>query len=271
MRTTISVSVETLTGASTGVGRLLDLFQAYEIKASFFVSLGPGRDAGFLRRRMPSSHIAAYVDALRAIPAAGHDLGMAPWDSTAWVAQAAHADEAWTRTQWQRAIDSFQDAFDVTPVSHAASGFQVNPWLFVLEQQAGLVYASDVLGKSPFLPLMQEQQGRCPQLPVTLVPATVLRAAGGIAGEKLHEELFALSQKILPMGQHWRIDADESPDLVEKMIVMWKGMWREFLPLSAIAEAAAVADIRQHTVGWDQLADGSWAATQSLPSADSES
>ena len=63
-------------------------------------------------------------------------------------------------------------------------------------------------------------------------------------------------------------DADESPDLVERMIVMWKGMWREFLPLSAIAEAAAMADIRQHGVGWDQLADGSWAAAQSLPSAD---
>ena len=268
MRTTISVSVETLSGATTGVGKLLDLFGAYAIRASFFVSLGPGRDTGFLKRRMPSSHIAGHLDVLRAIPEAGHDLGMAPWDSAAWAAHAAHADEQWTRTQWQQAVDSWQGAFDDNPASHAASSFQVNPWLFVIEQQADLAYASDVLGKSPFLPVMQEQPGHCPQLPVTLVPAPVLRAAGGIPGEKLHEELFALSQKILPMGQHWRIDADENPDLVEKMIVMWKGMWREFLPLSAIAEAAAMADIRQHGVGWDQLADGSWAATQSLPSAD---
>ncbi|MEJ2320985.1 MAG: hypothetical protein P8Z31_01240 [Gammaproteobacteria bacterium] len=268
MRIAISVSVDTLTGATSGVERLLALFRAYDIKSSFFVSLGPGRDCGFLKRRMRSNHIATHADAIAAIPAEGHDLGMAPWDSAAWAAEAAHADEEWTREQWQRALESWQDVFGTTPSSHAASAFQANPWLFRLEQQAGLAFASDLFGKSVFHPVMQKQQGSCPQLPVTLAPAAVLRASGGIAGERLHEELFALSQKILPSGQHWRIGVDEEPELVEKMIVMWKGSWREFQPLSAIAGAARAAAIRQHAVGWDQLADGSWAASQSLPFAD---
>lgn len=265
MRTAISVSVDTLSGATAGVERLLALFGSYDIRCSFFVSLGPSRDSAFLKRRMSSNRIATHADAIAAIPAEGHDLGMAPWDSAVWAAEAAHADEAWTRDQWKRALESWQDLFGATPASHAATAFQANPWLFRLEQQAGLAFASDVFGKSLFVPVMQEQQGGCPQLPVTLAPATVLRASGGIAAERLHEELFSLSQKILPAGQHWRISADEDPELVEKMIVMWKGSWREFQPLSAIAGAARATAVRQHRVGWDQLEDGSWAATQSLP------
>ena len=144
----------------------------------------------------------------------------------------------------------------------------MNPWLFAFEQQAGLAFASDVLGKSPFFPVMQSIESRCVQLPVTLVPLSVLRATGKYQESTLHEELFASSQKILPAGQHWRISADENPALVEKMIVMWKGSSREFLTLPAVAEAAAESDIRQHTVGWARQEDAGWAATQSLACAD---
>jgi undecaprenyl phosphate-alpha-L-ara4FN deformylase len=268
MRTTISVTVETISGATAGLERILALFSAYEIKASFFVSLGPGRDSGFFRRLAASNHLLAHADMFRAVGKAGHDLGMAPWDSSAWASMAAHADREWVLGQWKRALESWQDLFSVPPASHAATDFQVNPWLFEVEQQTGLAFASDVLGKSPFLPVMQAIESHCLQLPVTLVPLSVLRASGKCPESTLHEELFAASQKILPAGQHWRITADENPALVEKMIVMWKGSSREFLPLSAVAEAAANSDIRQHTVGWDQQQDASWAAAQSLACVD---
>jgi len=268
MRTTISVSVETVSGATAGVERLLALFSAYEIKAAFFVSLGPGRDSGFLRRLAASNHLLAHADVFRMIGNAGHDLGMAPWDASAWASGAAHADRAWTLKHWQRAVDSWQDAFNADPSSHAATDLQANPWLFALEEESNLAFASDVLGKSPFLPVMQNIEGRCVQLPVTLTPLSVLRATGKYQESTLHEELFASSQKILPAGQHWRITADEDPGLVEKMIVMWKGSSREFLPLSAVAAAAAESDIRQHMVGWDQQEDDSWKAAQSLACTD---
>ncbi|MGD9096344.1 MAG: hypothetical protein PVJ58_10580 [Chromatiales bacterium] len=268
MRTTISVTVETVSGATTGLERLLALFSAYELRVTFFISLGPGRDSGFFRRLTASNHLLAHADIFRAIQKAGHDLGMAPWDTSAWASRAAHADREWTRGQWKRALESWQDLFNVNPASHAATDFQVNPWLFAFEQQAGLAFASDVLGKSPFFPVMQSIESRCVQLPVTLVPLSVLRATGKYQESTLHEELFASSQKILPAGQHWRISSDESPALVEKMIVMWKGSSREFLTLPAVAEAAAESDIRQHTVGWARQEDAGWAATQSLACAD---
>lgn len=267
MRTTISVIVETVSGATVGIEKLLALFNAYEIKASFFLSPGPGRDAGFFGRRRSSNHLLNLVDGPNAILSAGHDLGMAPWDSAEWAARAARADEQWIRSQWNLALASWQEAFGTTPTSHAATDFQVNPILFELEQGAGLGFASDTMGKSAYLPVMQKRQGECVQLPVTLTPLPVLRSSG-IPDGKLHEELYARSQKILPIGQHWRIDADEDPELVEKMIVMWKGSSREFIPLSAIADNASASDIRQHTVGFDKLADTCWAAAQSLPFAD---
>lgn len=268
MRTTISVTVETVSGATAGLGRLLALFSAYELRASFFVSLGPGRDSGFFRRRAASNHLLAHADIFRTIEEAGHDLGMAPWDSAAWASGAAHADRKWTLGHWNRALESWQDLFNGSPASHAATDFQVNPWLFECEQQAGLAFASDVLGKTPFLPVMQAIESHCLQLPVTLMPLPVLRATGKIPESILHEELFDASQKLLPAGQHWRISADENPALVEKMIVMWKGSSREFLPLSTVAEAAAQSDIRQHTVGWERQEDAGWAAAQSLACAD---
>lgn len=83
----------------------------------------------------------------------------------------------------------------------------------------------------------------------------------------LHEELFDASLKLLPQGQHWRIVAGRDDlELVEKLIVMWRGASKEFISLSQIAAIYSVdGEVRQHQVGWQEIGTGHYVAAQSLP------
>ena len=142
MRTTISVIVETLSGATRGIEKLLALFDAFDIRTSFFLSLGPDRNAAFLKRRRSSGYLETCADHFQAIRQSSHDLGIAPWDPGRWSRKAAHADAARTRNQWDRALEAWYGLFPDAPAGHAATDFQANPWLFELEEDEELAFAS---------------------------------------------------------------------------------------------------------------------------------
>ncbi len=265
MRITISVMVDSLAGAGDALHQLLDLLSSYELKATFFVSCGPDRNAPLLSRLRGADHISSFADNLHAIPEQGHEIGLAPWDPVSWRQKAAVAHRQWISEQWTRALESWQDLFSEEPVSHAATDFQVHPELFRLEQHSGMKYASDTCGKTPFYPLMVSQNSSCMQLPVTLPGIRELLNSDAVADERLHEEIYDTSLNRLPLGHHWRFVAGQDDlQLLEKMIVMWRGSSGEFMTLAELAEIAAESQPHQHIVGWDTLADGRSVAAQSI-------
>lgn len=267
MRITMSIMVDSLAGAGDALEQLLRLLSSYGIKASFFVSCGPDRNAPALSRLRGAHHISRHADNLFAIPEHGHEVGVAPWDPVSWRQKAAVAHSQWISEQWARALESWQDLFSEKPVSHAATYFQVQPLLFRLEQQFGMKYASDTCGKTPFYPLMIDQQSSCLQLPVTLPVAAELLNSDVVPGERLHEEIYDASLSRLPFGHHWRFEAGRDDlQLLEKMIVMWRGSSGEFITLAGLAEAAMESQPQQHIVGWDSRADGRSVAAQSIQS-----
>ncbi|MES9945705.1 MAG: polysaccharide deacetylase family protein [Candidatus Thiodiazotropha sp.] len=289
MKVGLRVCVNTLHGALVGVPALLKLFDEYKIRASFFFATGAdksGRRIGHtLQPWYPTLNIASRLygiilqpplihqraaETLRSVAAAGHETGILCHDRSVWLDTIAHADETWTREELNRAIEAYSAVFGEKPKYMAAAGWQINPHLLALQQGNGFSYASDVRGKSIFYPRLQAVESNCPQVPTTLPTLSELLDQGGdITIDNVHQYLYAESQHILPQGHVYSCDAEMEGmvhlPLMEKLIVMWKGMPGGIQTLGQLMEDVDLLRIPRHQVGWAQEQTGNvYYATQSV-------
>ncbi|MEW8438094.1 MAG: hypothetical protein AB2689_08030 [Candidatus Thiodiazotropha taylori] len=289
MKLGLRIAVNTLVGAVQGVPALLELFDQYQIKASFFFATGPDKSGRLINRSQqpwyahlplssrlygllikPPSIVEEAGKRLLAVAAAGHETGILCHDRGRWLKGLAHADEAWTRSELLNAVDSYTDLFGSQPNCMASAGWQTNPYLLGLQQELGFDYASDVRGKSAFLPLLQNIESSCPQLPTTLPTISeLLRQGGEINLQNVHEYLYAESQHILPHGHIYACDAEVEGitqlDVLEKLLVMWRNLDEGIQPLHAFLDEQNRAQLKKHLIGWSNEMTGEvYQATQSL-------
>lgn len=291
MRIGLRICVNSLQGALEGVPNLLRLLDEYKISATFFFALGPDRGGKLLGRGalqpwrsqlslasrlygtlLPPPNISRRAsDIMRSVDAAGHETGLLAYDWAAWVTGAAFAEAEWTENQIVKAVESYETVFRKRPTAHAAAAWQVNPHLFRLEQELGFDYASDVRGKSVFLPSLQDVESRCPQIPTTLPTLDdLLKRGGDITQDNVHEYLYADSQYILPHGHVYSLNAEMEGmaflPLMERLLVMWKGYGEGLTRLGSIYESIDKLSLRRHQVGWSQEASQNYhVATQAMP------
>ena len=275
MKLGLRIAVNTLAGAEQGVPALLKLFDAYQIEASFFFATGADTSGRLLdRARQPwyphlplksrlyglllpapwISEKAAKI--MRSVAGAGHETGILCHDRGTWIEHLAHADEAWTGKQFTQAIDAYTSLFGEAPKSMASAGWQTNPHLLRLQQQAGFEYACDVRGKSAFIPRLQNVESSCPQLPTTLPTLGELLSQGGdISVDNVHEYLYAESQHILPNGHIYACDAEMEGitylPVLEKLLVMWRNMGEGIQPLRSFIDEETRSHLDKHQIGWD--------------------
>ncbi len=291
MKIGLRVCVNTLQGALQGVPNLLRLFDEYKVQASFFFAMGPDLSGRGWRSRclqpwysqldissrlyglllLPPNISRRAAAEMRSVAAAGHETGLMCHDRHAWVIQAAYADEAWSREQVMQGVEAFEGVFQRSPKAFAAAGWQVNPHLLQLEQTLDLDYASDVCGKSAFLPVLQGVASSCPQLPTTLPTlSNLLRTGSGVTPENVHEYLYAESQYIPPHGHVYSLDAEMEGlkylPLMEKMLVMWRGYGEGLATLGELMADIDRDALERHQIGWSQAQTGDcYVGTQSVP------
>jgi undecaprenyl phosphate-alpha-L-ara4FN deformylase len=277
MKIGLRICVNSLQGALQGVPNLLRLLDEYKIRASFFFAVGPDRSGRLLgRNALQPWHVQGTLasrlygtllpppdlsrrasDAMRAVETAGHEVGLLTYDRSAWVTQAAFADEVWTEREVTLGIERFAGVFGKQPKAFAAAAWQVNPHLLKLEQALGFRYVSDVRGKTAFLPVLQEVESNCPQIPTTLPTLEdLLKLGGDINKENAHEYLYAESQYILPHGHVYSLNAEMEGmaflPLMEKLIVMWKGYGEGLTTLGDIYDSLDSTSLHRHQVGWSE-------------------
>lgn len=269
MRVGINIQVSTIEGARYGLPALLDLLNEYDLKITGCFSPGPDRSVPWWQRLGGPPFISDIArEELLRLSAEGHEVGLAPFDANKWHEEVAHADLAWTKRQIFPGLDVFRRLYGQDPSCFSATGFQVNPWMFSLQEHMGIRFSSDVQGKMAFFPRAQRIDGRVPQLPVTLPTISDALRQRGVKERNVHEYLFDASQSLPPTGHVWRIDAEldglDHIEIVEKMLVMWRGSQREIGPLGRLIEAVNAKNLPRHQIGWQRDSDGEYVAAQSV-------
>ncbi|HEY1900515.1 MAG TPA: polysaccharide deacetylase family protein [Steroidobacteraceae bacterium] len=222
-RIALKVDVDTLRGTLEGVPRLMKVLHESQVGASFYFSVGPDHTGRALKRvfrrgflgkvrrtsvvehygirtllygtLLPGPRIGAKGgEVMRAVRAAGFEVGVHCHDHVRWQDGVAHADAAWTRREFVRAMEAFEGVFGTAPRAHAAAGWQINAQVLDLEHEFGLDYASDSRGTGPFWPTMAGVQGRCVQLPTTLPTLDELIGVDGRDAQGAAEEILRQSR-----------------------------------------------------------------------------
>lgn len=260
------MEVTTLDGALEGVPALLRLLQSLQIKASFFLSLGPDYSKIPLKsflpdaliRRMPVHFIAHRArDSLLAIAEAGHEVGLSSYTPYDWQRDTAYRDRAWVQSEVSHAVERFYTLFGQAPAFYGASGWQINAHLLSIEDEFGFDFASDVRGQHAFYPELQGICSNVAQLPTTLPRMDELFCQPGVSTDNVHQYIFAQSQRVLPNGEIFSLCAErEGMTLLselERLLTMWKGGGGEIKPLGALYDSIKGAGLKRHQVGWDRL------------------
>ncbi len=281
MRVTLKVDVDTYRGTLEGVPALLDLFERWDVRATFLFSLGPDHTGRAIRRifrpgflskvqrtsvtehygyktllygvLLPGPHIGRKAGRiLREARERGHEVGVHCYDHVRWQDFVARRDHDWTRRELERAIDAFREAFGEDPRVHGAAGWQLNDQVPLLEAELGFRYASDTRGSHPFLPKSDGERPVCPQLPTTLPTLDELLGREGRTPDNLHQAVLAECRRPLPHGHlytlHAELEGMKLLPVMERLLEAWKAEGATLGTLEALWETLEPDSLPVHPI-----------------------
>src|SRR5690606_14468847 len=252
MKLALRITASTLRGTREDVPRLANALLRQNANATFLFTLGPDRTGRVLfrprLRRDAAPDLRAHYGSrsllygtlllgpsiglrcrkiLRRVRDDGFACGVHGWDAVEWQHRIARADEVWTARQMHLAWGRYSELFGELPRVHGAAGWRMNRHALRLAQRAGLDYASDTRGRSPFLPVREGELIACPQLPTTLPTLDELMRQG-LNPEAAVDELLALARKA-PATGHVYSAADEREGarllpLFERLLDGWQAL-----------------------------------------------
>ncbi len=280
MTIALKVDVDTYRGTLEGVPRLLDLFDRYGVRATFLFSLGADHTGRAIRRvfrpgfiskvqrtsvtshygvrtlmygvLLPGPHIGRRAaPILREVRDRGHEVGVHCYDHTRWQNYVACRGMGWAKREMLRAINVFQEVFGERPKVHGAAGWQVNPFVPVLEAKLGFLYASDVRGREPFMPVNAEGTG-CIQLPTTLPTLDELLGWDGNKPENVHEKVLEASREPLPHGHvytlHAELEGQKLLPVMERLLRGWQQAGEEIIALDTLYKSLDPEDLPRRNI-----------------------
>jgi peptidoglycan/xylan/chitin deacetylase (PgdA/CDA1 family) len=282
----LKIDVDTYRGTLEGVPRLSEALATRGISASFYFSLGPDHTGWALRRvfrpgflakvqrtsvvshyglrtllygvLLPGPHIARKAShVLKATAAAGHETGIHCYDHVYWQDNVATREAAWTKQQVDRAVEAYFEVFKQQATSHCAAGWQVNPHLLALEDTYRFSYASDCRGTQPFLPVMGEYFGHCPQLPTTLPTLDELIGVDGNNTSDAVDHILALSETADGNTHVFTLHAElEGQQLLPeflRLVDAWQSRGHRLVSLASLRKGLDISQLPRHELTMGML------------------
>ena len=217
----IKVDVDTYEGTRDGVPKLLEIFERFGVRATFYFSMGPDNSGkairriftrkGFLKKmlrtRAPSVYglrtmlygtllpppiiAAAFPDVLRRTAAMGHETGIHCWDHVKWHDLLPWMPKKTVAMELGRACALYEEIMRCRPKTTAAPGWTVSADSLEIQDAMTLSYCSDSRGSAPFYPRMGERRFATLQVPTTWPTMDELLGENGITAENINDHYLS--------------------------------------------------------------------------------
>ena len=259
----LRIDADTLRGTRKGVPALENLLFRYGIQATFFFSLGPdnmGRNAwrlmkpAFLKKMLRSKAAKLYgwdillrgaffpgpligrrcASVIRKISERGHEVGLHAWDHHAWQSRILKAGEKEICRDIQKGYDELVHITGRIPACSAAPGWIAGNRVLLAKDRFPFAFNSDCRGETVFIPEVEGNALRTPQIPVTLPTYDEIIGSCGVTRANYNDRLLAL---LNPSGLnvltiHAEVEGISCLDLFADFIEKAKAKGFSFVPLS---------------------------------------
>ena len=268
-RVALKVDCDTLEGTREGVPRLLEIFAARGIRATFYFTFGPDRSGvavrriftrkGFLgkmiRSRAPSLYgwrTALYgtllpapmigrlcQDAVRAAARAGHDTGVHGWDHVGWHDRLDRMTREQIGRDYGAAHAEYLRILGVPARSSAAPGWTVNARSLAVQEERALLHTSDTRGGEPFFPRAEGRTFRTLEIPTTLPTLDETLAWPSLRGDAAQRAYFRQAVRGTEVHTlHTEVEGRSKAELFAGILDDWREEGVAFVLLSELAREA---------------------------------
>jgi len=177
----LKIDVDTYIGMQKGVPRLLSILNDFQIKGTFFLSVGPDasgkailqmlKNPHFLKKMfrtkaislygiktalygtlLPSPLIAeSFPDIIRQIIDQGHEVQFHAWDHRRWQDELKNHKLEWIQDWFEKGISTFERLVGQVPTSFGAPAWMIDDRVMEVTKKYHFEYLSCTRAKSPFI------------------------------------------------------------------------------------------------------------------------
>ena len=177
----IKIDVDTYHGMKNGVPRLLNILGNYDIKSTFFLSIGPDasgrailqliKNPRFLKKMvrtnavglyglrtalygtlLPSPMIAlSFPEIVQEILSQGHEVQFHAWDHRRWQDEVNRRSTQWIRDWFEKGIRGFAEMTGQTPSAFGAPAWAIDDRVMEILKDYRFDYLSCTRARKPFI------------------------------------------------------------------------------------------------------------------------
>ncbi|MDZ7696996.1 MAG: polysaccharide deacetylase family protein [Deltaproteobacteria bacterium] len=248
-----------------GVPALRRILAAHGVKASFFFSVGPdnmGRHLWrlirprflwkMLRTKAPQLYgwdillkgtlwpgplIGQRMGhEMKAVSAAGHEVGLHAWDHHWWQTRMDRADGGTLYDHIDRGMTALTAILGRPPVTSAAPAWKSNERVIVQKARFPFQYNSDCRGTSIFYPIVSEPVIPQVQIPVTLPTYDEVIGRGEVTTKAYNEYLLSLlnPHRLNVLTIHAEVEGIVEQAMFDRFLTMAASMGAAMVPLSRL-------------------------------------
>ena len=197
----------------------------YGPKPALYGTLLPAPDIG---RRLAST--------LRAVEAAGHEIGVHGWDHVRWHDRLNRMSEDQIARDYGLAHRAFERIFDRPARCAAAPGWHATATSLSVEERYGLSYASNTRGGEPFFPKADNRQFTTLEIPTTLPTwDEMFNVPRFRVQQRLVDYYRTLVRGAEVHSIHTEVEGTALIDLFEQQLKCWQTDGVTFITLGDIA------------------------------------
>jgi peptidoglycan/xylan/chitin deacetylase (PgdA/CDA1 family) len=266
LRVALKVDCDTAAGTRDGVPRLLEIFAARRIRATFFFTFGPDRSGvaarrvftqrGFLAKMLRSRAASLYgfptvlygtllpapvigercADQIREVRRAGHETGVHGWDHVGWHDGLDRWSVEKVRAQSGLAHEAYRRIFGEPARASAAPGWTANAVSLAIEEERRLLYTSNSRRGEPFFPTADGREFGTLEIPTTLPTLDETLAWRQLPTDE--DQLGYYRSAVAGTEVHTihaEVEGRSRSRLFERILDAWIAQGVSFLPLEDIA------------------------------------